>query len=92
VAEKAPPVTEEVPQVAEQAPTVTKEEQSVQLTNNQDNEYGEMNSKDMQERAKMGGNDVASKYMHDEIGGRYRKWCQLNCANGFCLQNRLVIF
>jgi hypothetical protein len=78
-------------------------DQSVQLTNNQDNEESEMNFKDMKERAEMGCNDVAAKYVHDKIseticsnrivcGGRYRKRCQLYCANSFCPRNRLRIF
>jgi chaperonin GroEL (HSP60 family) len=84
--------------MAEQAPPVAEEEQeqSVQLTSNQDNEEGEMNSEDMEERAEMGSNVVVAKNMHDETsqavcskrivcGGRYRKRCQLYCANDFCL-------
>jgi hypothetical protein len=85
--------------MAEQAPPVTEEEQSVQLTNNKDNGEGKINSEDMEERVEMGGNAAAAKYVHDEIfcskrivcGVRYRKQCQLYCANGFCLQNRLRI-
>lgn len=105
MAEKAPLVAEEAPHVVEQAPPVVEEEQeqSVQLTNNQDNEEGEMNSENMEEHAEMGGNFAAAKYVHDEIlqtvyskriicGGRYGKRCQLYCANGFCLRNHLRIF
>jgi hypothetical protein len=61
VAEQAPQVAEEAPPVAEQAPPVAEEEQSVQVTNNQDNEEGKMNSDDMEERAEMGGNSTAAK-------------------------------
>jgi hypothetical protein len=61
VAEQAPQVEEQEPHVAEQAPPVAEEEQFVQVTNNQDNEEGKMNSDDMEERAEMGGNSTAAK-------------------------------
>jgi hypothetical protein len=63
---------------------MAEEEQSIQLTTNQDNEEGKMNSEDMEENAEMGGSVAAAKYVHDEIsetvcskrivcGGKYRK-------------------
>jgi hypothetical protein len=86
-----------------QAPLVAEEKQSVQLNDNQDNEEGEMNSEDMEERAEMGGNVAAAKYVHKKIsqrvcskrivcGRRGRKQCELCYANSFCPKNHLGIF
>jgi methylthioribose-1-phosphate isomerase len=85
--------------VVEKGPPVVEEKQSVQLTNSQHNKKSEINSEDMEECMELGVNGAAAKYVHDKIsqticskrivcGGRYREWCLLYCAIGFCLQNR----